>query len=67
MLALHGKLTSEEQNQAFLKTKEFKIIFSTRIAETAITIDGVSVVVDPGLDYQKIFDQKSKISSMKLK
>ncbi len=36
------------------------------MAETAITIDGVTVVVDPGEDMKKIFDQNNKISSMRL-
>jgi len=35
---LHGSLNSEEQDLVFEKIKEKKIIFCTRIAETAITI-----------------------------
>lgn len=36
------------------------------MAETAITIDGVTVVVDPGEDMKKVYDQAQKISSMRL-
>lgn len=36
------------------------------MAETAITIDGVTVVVDPGEDMKKVYDQTQKISSMRL-
>lgn len=42
------------------------MIFTTRIAETSITIDGVKVVIDPGMDREMVYDQKSKITSMKL-
>ena len=48
--ALHGKINPNEQKKVFEKTKELKLIFASRIAETAITIDGVTVVIDPGKD-----------------
>lgn len=68
VIGLHGKLTTEEQRLAFEDIPgKFKIIFSTRIAETAITIDKVKVVVDPGQDRENIYDQKKKISSFQLK
>lgn len=66
MFSLHGKLSPEEQKEVFQKCKEYKIIFTSRIAETSITIDGVKVVIDPGMDREMIYDQKNKITSMKL-
>lgn len=64
--ALHGKITPADQKKVFEETGKHKFIFASRIAETAITIDGVRVVIDPGLDYELIYNQKYKISSMKL-
>lgn len=51
----------------FKKTKKHKIIFTSRIAETAITIDDIRIVVDPGEDYENVYDQQYKYTSMKLK
>ena len=45
---LHGKITLPEQQKIFQDNGKYKIIFASRIAETAITIDGVKVVIDPG-------------------
>jgi HrpA-like RNA helicase len=50
VFGLHGRLAPEEQKEVFRFIPEYKLIFATRIAETSITIDGVSVVVDPGED-----------------
>lgn len=66
VIPLHGKLSPEEQKKAFAKTKEHKLIFASRIAETAITIDGIKVVIDPGWDREMQYNQQTKFSSMKL-
>ncbi len=50
MLApLYGELSTEEQDRAVEKCGQRKVIFATNIAESSITIDGVSVVIDSGL------------------
>ncbi len=49
VLPLHGELTRDEQDRAILPGKKRKIVLSTNIAETSLTIDGVAVVIDSGL------------------
>lgn len=49
LLPLHGSLPVREQNRALLPSDRRKIIFSTNVAETSVTIDGVAAVVDSGL------------------
>lgn len=44
-----------------------KLIFTSRIAETAVTIDKVKVVIDTGEDRQTVYDQKKKITAFELK
>ena len=66
IFALHGKITPSDQKKVFQDVGRHKFIFASRIAETAITIDGVRVVIDPGLDIELVYDQKYKVSSMKL-
>ncbi len=48
VLPLHGSLSWEEQNRVFEPSQKSKIILSTNIAETSVTIDGVDTVVDSG-------------------
>ncbi len=49
VLPLHGDLTVEEQDRAVGPSKQRKVILSTNVAETSVTIDGVVCVVDSGL------------------
>jgi len=49
LLPLHGDLSPEEQDQAVQPAAKRKAIFSTNVAESSITIDGVTVVIDSGL------------------
>lgn len=54
---LYAKLNQQEQNQAFAPTRPRtrKIILSTNIAETSLTIPGIKYVVDTGLAKEKSF------------
>ncbi len=48
-LPLFGDLSPEEQDRAVSPGPKPKVIFSTNIAESSVTIEGVRVVVDSGL------------------
>ena len=46
---LYGDLPFEKQQQAILPGPQRRVVLSTNIAETSLTIDGVRIVVDSGL------------------
>src|SRR5438552_2277283 len=46
---LHGSLGSDEQSAALRPSTKRKIVLATNIAETSLTIDGVTQVIDTGL------------------
>src|SRR5208283_2511552 len=46
---LYGSLTPAEQDRAVEPARQRKVILSTNIAESSITIEGVRVVIDSGL------------------
>ncbi|XXX79746.1 ATP-dependent helicase C-terminal domain-containing protein [Sorangium sp. So ce134] len=49
LLPLHGSLSPAEQDRAVRPADRRKVILSTNVAETSVTIDGVVAVVDSGL------------------
>lgn len=49
ILPLHGELPAAEQDRAVRSSEQRKIILSTNVAESSITIEGVVAVVDSGL------------------
>ncbi|HEX8459341.1 MAG TPA: ATP-dependent helicase C-terminal domain-containing protein [Pyrinomonadaceae bacterium] len=49
VLPLHGELPAAEQDRAVRPAAKRKIILSTNVAESSVTIDGVVAVVDAGL------------------
>jgi HrpA-like RNA helicase len=63
---LHGSLPSEYQKRVFRPTRpgEWKIILSTNIAETSVTVDDVTHVVDCGLHKEMRFDATANVSSL---
>ncbi len=49
VVPLHGDLTPAEQDRAVSPAPQRKVILSTNVAESSITIEGVTAVIDSGL------------------
>jgi len=49
LTALHGDLPPAEQDQAVRPASKRKVILSTNVAESSVTIEGVVAVIDSGL------------------
>ena len=49
VVPLHGELPPDAQDRAVRRGPRRKVILSTNVAETSLTIDGVTTVVDSGL------------------
>ena len=68
IVPLYGQLSPAEQNRAILPNPsgKRKIVLSTDIAETSLTIEGVKVVVDSGFAKSSKFDPRSGLSRLVL-
>ena len=62
--ALHGELPPAEQDAAVSPSAKRKVIVSTNVAETSLTIDGVRVVIDSGLARVARFDPHRGINTL---
>lgn len=64
VLTLHGQLSAAEQDRTLSPAAERRVILSTSIAESSLTVPGVSVVVDAGLAREPRFDAGRSLSSL---
>lgn len=64
VLPLHGELPPADQDAAVERRSQRKIIVSTNVAETSLTIDGVRIVVDSGLARMASFDPYRGINTL---
>ena len=64
VLPLHGELPAEAQDRAVARAAGRKIIVSTNVAETSLTIDGVTAVIDSGLARTARFDPARGINTL---
>lgn len=66
-LALHGKLSYEEQTRVFQNYPgKRKVIFATNVAETSLTIPGVKYVVDSGMAKESRFESGSGMNILRV-
>lgn len=49
LIPLHGGLSLDQQSRAFEPSHRRKVILSTNVAETSVTVPGVGAVIDSGL------------------
>ncbi len=61
---LYGELSPEKQDAAVSRGSRPRIVVATNVAETSITIDGVRLVVDSGLERRSSFDHRRGITTL---
>ncbi len=70
---LYSSLTPAQQRKIFEKAPGpkveggppgRKVVVSTNIAETSLTIDGIVYVVDPGFSKQKVYNPRIRVESL---
>jgi ATP-dependent helicase HrpB len=49
ILPLHGDLSPAEQDRAVVPSSQPKLILATNVAESSVTVEGVTAVIDSGL------------------
>lgn len=66
VLPLYGMLSPREQQDAISPSPRGrrKVVLSTNIAETSLTIEGVRTVVDSGLCRKMIYDPRTSLSHL---
>lgn len=66
ILPLYGSLKPEQQQTAIELDKQGrrKIILATNIAETSLTIEGITVVVDSGFSRKALYDVSSGLTTL---
>ena len=63
---LYSALSKKEQDKAIQKSQKRKIILSTNIAQTSLTIEGVKVVIDSGLEKLSRFNHSNAMDHLEL-
>lgn len=64
---LHSAVSAEEQDAALAPSSTQKVILATNIAETSLTIDGVTTVVDSGLARVALQDAALGVDRLELR
>ena len=66
IIPLYGRLSKEEQERVFIPTPpgKTKVVAATNIAETSVTIDGITTVIDSGLGKLNFYNPRTFTSSL---
>jgi ATP-dependent helicase HrpB len=64
LLPLHGELEPRAQDAAVARYDQRKVVVSTNVAETSLTIDGVRLVIDSGLARIPRYDANRGINTL---
>ncbi|KAI9060487.1 P-loop containing nucleoside triphosphate hydrolase protein [Trametes sanguinea] len=64
VLPLHANLSSDEQRLVFAPTSGWKIVVSTNVAETSVTIDDIIYVIDGGKVKETRYDADAGLTKL---
>jgi len=66
VLPLHGTLSPEEQDRALAPSTQRKVILATNVAETSLTVEGVTDVIDGGQHKVLRYDPERALDRLEL-
>ena len=64
ILPLYARLSNKDQNRVFAAHRGRRIVLSTNVAETSITVPGIRYVIDPGTVRMSRYSYRSKIQRL---
>jgi ATP-dependent helicase HrpA len=64
ILPLYARLSNKDQNRVFAPHPGRRIVLSTNVAETSITVPGIRYVIDPGTVRMSRYSYRSKIQRL---
>lgn len=65
LLPLHGSLSLDAQREAVAPSGGLKVILSTNVAESSVTLDGVRTVIDSGLAREAVHNPWTGLSGLR--
>ncbi|EDR27833.1 pre-mRNA-splicing factor ATP-dependent RNA helicase PRP16, putative [Entamoeba dispar SAW760] len=66
IIPIYSQLSNEAQKKIFIKSNKRKVIISTNIAETSLTVKGIKYVIDSGLGKWKIYNPKIGMETLQI-
>src|SRR4051795_579236 len=64
VLPLYGRLSSAEQHRVFAPHSGRRVVLSTNVAETSLTVPGIRYVVDPGTARISRYSNRTKVQRL---
>jgi len=64
ILPLYARLSLAEQNKVFNNHRGRRVVLSTNVAETSLTVPGIRYVIDPGFARVSRYSYRSKIQRL---
>lgn len=64
VLPLYSRLSAAEQNRIFQSHTGRRIVLSTNVAETSLTVPGIRYVIDPGTARLSRYSYRSKVQQL---
>jgi ATP-dependent helicase HrpB len=65
VLPLHGDLPLDAQQRVLRRAERRKVVLATNVAETSLTIDGVTTVIDSGLARVARYDPRHGVNTLR--
>ena len=64
VLPLYARLSASDQNRVFASHTGRRVVLATNVAETSITVPGISYVIDPGVARVSRYSYRSKVQRL---